>query len=251
MAHWLLGLNHFLLGEFGPGLVAEAHVELIGEAMGDPRLRGFAAWTSGWIYATRGDAEEGIKQCQAALAYAADPLNATAALGQLGYAYLESGDLAQAISLLEQAVQQVDRFRLRQLAGRFKTLLSEAYLLKGDLAKARELAIEGLAMTQEIKHAYVVGLAQRGLGRIDRASGAFVEAEHHLHEALQTFASIQAQFEVGRTYLDLAVAAHAREDRDTVTACLGEALHLFRTLQVPKYMERAVQMAAAGGVLLA
>jgi hypothetical protein len=81
-------------------------------------------------------------------------------------------------------------------------------------------------------------------------SYAHADAATLLQEALQVFASSQAQFEVGRTYLDLAATAQARQDYDTVTACLGKAHQLFRTLQVPRYIERAIQMAAAWGVHL-
>ena len=56
----------------------------------------------------------------------------------------------------------------------------------------------------------------------DRAVG--VEAEHHLHAALQTFAAIQARFEVGRTHLDLAMLAF-RGGRERTATEWDELLH--------------------------
>jgi hypothetical protein len=95
-----------------------------------------------------------------------------------------------------------------------------------------------------------VGLAQRVLGRIAQTSGSLAEAESLFREALQTFVSIQARFEVSRTHLDLAALAHAAGNREAMTTHLTEAHALFRALQVPKYVARAEQCATEFGVSL-
>ncbi len=93
-------------------------------------------------------------------------------------------------------------------------------------------------------------MAERSLGRIARASGALSEAETHLNEALQIFASIQARFEVGRTRLALAELTHAQGDREAMATHLREAHHLFSVLRVPKYIERTARLARELGVSL-
>jgi tetratricopeptide (TPR) repeat protein len=243
MIHWFIGFNYFLMGEFDAALEAEARAHAIGEAIGDPRLRTFSAWTTGIIYAAMGEGQAGIEACQRGLQLSPDPVNTTAALGFLGYAYLESGDSAHAIPVLEQAVQQLGQFRFRQLQGWFTAWLSEAYLLNGQIEKARELAVEGLELTRKIKYWWGVGLAQRALGRIAQASGALSDTETHLTEALQAFALIQARFEVGRIHLALAELAHTRGNHEAVTTHLQEAHQLFRTLKVPRYIVRTEQLA--------
>jgi DNA-binding NtrC family response regulator/tetratricopeptide (TPR) repeat protein len=251
LAQWVLSRNYVDIGAFDAARAAAAQAAAIGTASGDPRLQSFAALSSGVISSTRGDWQEGVAACQRGLACAPDPVNAALARGWLGYAYVEHGDPARAIPLLEQALQQYRRFRLYvMIGGQFTTFLSEAYRVQGSYEQARALALEGLALEREVQRLEGVAWAQRVLGRIAQAQGALVEAEQLFQEALQAFASSQAQFEVGRTYLDLAATAQARQDRDTVTTCLRKAHQLFRTLQVPKYVEHTVQMAAAYGVQL-
>ncbi len=251
LAHWILGLNYLLLGEFAPALEAEERTRTIAEAIADPRLQSFAAWSSGWIYAVRGDWEAGIEACQRGLERSPDPVNTAGALSYTGYAYLEKGDPAQAILLLEQSVQQFGQLRMRQSQGRVLAWLSEAYFLNGDLEKARALAIQGLATSREVQSRWGIGWAQRVLGRIAQTSGTLAEAETHLTEALQTFASMPARFEVGRTHLALAELAHAQGNQKAVATHLKEAHHLFKALQAPKHLEQTEHLVKVLGLSLA
>ncbi len=238
-AYWIVGLNYGTLGEFEPALEAQAQAQAIGEAIGDARLQTLAGWATGGINAVMGDWEAGIEACRRALERSPDPLNTVLASGWLGYACLEKGEAAQAIPLLEAAVTQFGQYEFRPLEGWFTIFLAEAHLLKGDVEKARALALQGLALTGDTRSRYGIGCAHRALGRIARASGAPSEAEGHFTEALATFESIQARYEVGRTHLDLAALAHARGNAQAAAAHLAEARKLFSALKVPKYLERA------------
>ena len=64
-------------------------------------------------------------------------------------------------------------------------------------------------------------------------------------------ASIQARFEVGRTHLALAELGYVQENHEAAATHLQEAHQLFRALQVPKYVERAEQLAKEFRVPLA
>ena len=122
--------------------------------------------------------------------------------------------------------------------------------LEGQIDKARNLVLQGLEITRDVKYWQGVGWAQRVLDRIAQAIGSLAEAESLLREALQTFVSIRARFGVGRTHLDLAALAHAAGDREATTTHLNKAHDLFRALQVPKYVARAEQCATEFGVSL-
>jgi DNA-binding NtrC family response regulator/tetratricopeptide (TPR) repeat protein len=243
LAYWVLGMNHYCLGEFAVALQAEARVAAIGEAMEDQRLAGFAAWATGWVYATMGESEAAIEACQRGLERSRDPLNTAASLGNQGYAYLEKGDPARAIPLLRQAAQRFGELHIRQTQARFLIYLSEAHLLRHELVQARDLAAQGLAWTRDTEYGYGMAWAQRALGRIAQASGACSEAEAHLQEALRTFTAMQARFEVGRTHLVLAELRHMQGDRAALAQHLIDAHRLFKTLQMRKYVERAAQLA--------
>jgi class 3 adenylate cyclase/tetratricopeptide (TPR) repeat protein len=251
IAHWVVGFHHTILGNFELALEAETQTQTIGEAIGDPRLRSYADWSSGWNYAMRGDWEVAIDASRRGLEHKLDPYTTAVALGFLGYAYLEKGDTAEAISVLERSIQQLGQFRYQQIQSWMITFLSEAYLLNGSLDKAQGLAIQGLERTKGFTFWYGVGWSQRVLGRIAQANSSLAEAEPHLQAALQTFASIRARFEVGRTHLDLAVVAHSQGNQEMATTHLTKARALFDVLQVPRYVERTAQLASACGLPLA
>ncbi len=248
-AYWAVAVNQVLAGDFERALEALARAHAIGEAIKDPRVQSPAVWT-GLIYALRGEWEAGIEACRRGLEISSHPYNDALAMAYLGYAYLLKGDLAQAIPLLEQAVQQFSQFQVRQEAGLLTAFLAEAYLLSGDSEKAQTLAVHALELTRNTKFRYGVGVAQRILGRTAQARGTLLEAAARLKDALETFSSIQARFEIGRTRLDLAALAHAQGDQEAVTTDLNEAHALFRTLRVPNSVARTEQLARAFGVPL-
>jgi tetratricopeptide (TPR) repeat protein len=166
----------------------------------------------------------------------------------LGYAHLEQGDVAKAIALLEQSVQH---FRSAlQTWGWFAAWLGEAYAADGRLDKARELVRQGLARTREAEYWIGIGIVQRALGRVDRASGALTEAESHLLEALQTFTEHGFRPEAARTRLDLATITYARGNITATVAHLRDAHALFTEVQAPAYIERTEQLAREYGIPL-
>jgi class 3 adenylate cyclase/tetratricopeptide (TPR) repeat protein len=250
MAYFYLGLNASLMGDFAQALAFSGQAQAIGDTTGNPRLQSLAAWITGWIYATQGEWDAGIALCEHGLERSPDPLNTAGALGYLGTAYLEQGNVAQAIPLLEQSIQQWQQFHFPQLQGWFTALLGEAYLRRGDLVQGQDLTRQGLTITQEAGFAYGVGVAQRALGQVAQARGALGEAAALLHDALQTFTTMSARFEAGRTHLVLADLAATQEQPAVAAQHLQEACNLFRTLRVPLYVERTRHRAAAFGVSL-
>src|SRR5439155_22398859 len=107
-----------------------------------------------------------------------------------------------------------------------------------------------LGVTGDCRFQDGIGLAQRTLGRIAQVSGALAEAETCCMEALQTFASVQGHFEVGRTHLALAELAHARGNRDAATAHANNAYTLFMGLKACRYVEQTQQFASEDGLVL-
>ena len=85
----------------------------------------------------------------------------------LGYTYLEKGEAAKAIALLEQALQHRQRLRRPQLQSWFMSYLGEAYLLHGDHAKAYDLGCQALTMNTDLgsRGASVLPNARSGASR--------------------------------------------------------------------------------------
>jgi tetratricopeptide (TPR) repeat protein len=249
MAHLILGLNTLLVGDFPHALHAADQTRAVGTSIQDPHLLTFADWLTGWAQATCGESESAVQACQRSLETAPDPLSATLALGWLGYAYLEQGEAAEAIPLLQQAVQRMQQFQRRRLESLYTTFLCEAYLARDDLDAARELILHGLSIAQQADYRVGMAWAQRALGRISQATNSPAAAEHHLREALGTFNAMQARFEIGRTHLDLGDLKHLQRNPEATTVHLTKAFKLFEALQVPKYTERTRQRVHDFGLL--
>ncbi|MFL6293736.1 MAG: ATP-binding protein [Thermoanaerobaculia bacterium] len=248
-SYWVAGFHQYLLGRFAEAFEAMARAEDIWRALADPRLD--PSWSTGYFYASLGDWQAGIEACRGGLSRAQDPLNTAAALGFLGYAWLEKGDLPRAIETLEDSIRRVEQTGMRQLQGWFSVFLADAYLRTSRWTEAADAAREALEVTRESRFRYGVGLAQRVQGRIARAQGRHQEAEEHLREALEELRSLEVPFEVAQTRLDLALLAHAREDREETVAQLSEAHRAFVELGVPKYAEKAERVARELAVPLA
>jgi class 3 adenylate cyclase/tetratricopeptide (TPR) repeat protein len=203
-AYWVAGFHHYVLGQFEEAFDKMKWAEAIWRALQDPRLD--PSWSTGYFHASLGEWELGIEECRGGLERAQDPLNTAAALGFLGYAYLEKGDLPRAIEALEGSTQRLRQAGMQQLLGWFSAFLAEAYLRSGRPEEARDFAHEALAVTEGVRFQYGSGIAQRALGRIAQADG---NAE---------------------------AAAAAME--------IGEARRIFSGLRLPAYVERAERLAA-------
>ncbi|MFP5285562.1 MAG: ATP-binding protein, partial [Thermoanaerobaculia bacterium] len=206
-AYWVVGFHQYLLGRFEQAFEAMARAEEIWQALADPRLD--PSWSTGYFYASLGEWEAGIEACRGGLARAQDPLNTAAAMGFLGYAWLEKGDLPRAIETLEESIRRIEQAGMRQLQGWFSAFLADAYLRSSRLSEATDAARQALELTRESRFRYGAGLAQRVRGRIARLQERLKEAEDHLMEALDGFRSLEVPFEVAQTRLDLALLAHA------------------------------------------
>jgi hypothetical protein len=163
-------------GDFDLALEAEAECEAIGVATADARLQSFAALTAGWVLATRGDGEQGLKACQRSLDTARDPVSVAGAKCFQGYAHLEMGAPGQAIALLEDSIATCARIGLRRSEARGLVFLSQATLALGKVDHAREQAMRARAMHRDMKAAWGEALAAHALGRIALATGALEQA---------------------------------------------------------------------------
>jgi tetratricopeptide (TPR) repeat protein len=251
MAHWWVGRNHGFIGEFDAALESAARALSIAEMTGDRRLQSHITWTIGDLHAMRGDWERGIEICERALALSPDPLNIANASGHLGSAYLEKGDPAHAVPLLQQSVRQFSEIApVGQARGWFTMQLGEAYLLDGELERARELTDRGLEILEKAGYRRGIAWGRRTLGRIALASHAYSEAEDQFNQALATFVAVSAAFEAGRTHLALADLAHVQGDVAGAAGHLDEAHTMFTALGVPAYAERTREVASKLGVSL-
>jgi tetratricopeptide (TPR) repeat protein len=245
LAYWDIGMSAAFLGEFATALEALSHTRTLGDMHEDPRLQHLAEIGRGWIAIMQGDWEVGTTACQRILANSPDPIMELSALHYLGIAYLEQGDAARAIAVLEQVVHRFQHIQLRYAQGRAAAVLAEALLVDKQIEPADHMARQGLAICQETSYPYGVGLAQRSLGRIAQAKGEDRTAAQFLHEALHTFTTLQARYEMARTHLLLAESAHQQRNREALTTHLSAARQLFQLVHAPHYVAHTEHLARA------
>jgi tetratricopeptide (TPR) repeat protein len=178
-----------------------------------------------------------------ALEASSDPLNSSFAMGWLGYAYVEKGQPAEAIPLLEEAAQRLRQYDYRRLEGLYTIFLGEAHRLLGELDTARLCVRQGETLARGEKYAAGLAWAQRTFGRIALDQNDLIAAQEAFQEALTLFTGIQSRFESARTSLCLADLAQHQGNRNAVTLHLIEAYHIFVALQVPVYIARTAQYA--------
>jgi len=249
-SYWVLGINHAALGDLSQALEAHRHQQEIADAIGDTRLRCSSILSSGSVHALAGEWERAVETCRQGLEISPDPVHRALGTGFLGYAYLEKGDAATAIPLLEQTARGYAEFRVRQTQGWFTALLGEAHLQHGDAEKAAALANEGLEIVTAIGYRWGIGWAQRILGRIALARDVVPEAERYLAAALATFTDMGARYDIARTCLDLARLTHRQGAREATEAHLEAALQLFTALRIPLHAEGTRRLAGELRVLL-
>ncbi|HSB78082.1 MAG TPA: hypothetical protein VLM91_04795, partial [Candidatus Methylomirabilis sp.] len=249
-ALFALSYSCYYSGEFDAALEAAARLDALGGTTGSRRARANAATMACLSYATRGDWEAGIRAGERARELAPDPFETAFVLAVLGKAYVEGGDLAHAVPVLEQAVQLGDQVRSRQYTAWFRTMLGEAYLLSGQLDKAREVANRALDIATDASFSLGIGWSDQVIGRIAQAAGSVREAEGHLTKALQSFTSIGAKFEAGRIHFFMAALAHVQGDHDAEASHINEAYSIFTALHTPKHAERSERLAREFGVPL-
>ena len=96
---------------------------------------------------------------------------------------------------------------------------------------------------------WAVGLAERVLGKVAFAEGHCAEAAQQLRYVLGRFEAIPAPAELARTLLDLTEVVQAQGEQEEVARCLVKAVRLFRALDAPRYVARAVQLTERFGIV--
>ncbi|MEH2530068.1 DNA-binding SARP family transcriptional activator [Bradyrhizobium sp. AZCC 1588] len=237
-----LALNSVVAGDLATALDAARQEQVIGRAIGWPRIVALAGSVIAWALALRGDYEAAIEAAEQSLQLSRDPMVSNLVRGSMGLAYVEKGDAKTAIKILSEVVVQLRRSPVRSGEVRSLAFLSEAQLLAGDPAPARETALRALELDQSDGFTFSSGLALRALGRIDIAHNDFGEAEARLLRALSAFERCGAAFETARTRADLAALFARKPDRRAARAHLAAALVGFRKARAPRRIAEARRM---------
>jgi tetratricopeptide (TPR) repeat protein len=199
MAHFYLALNHVLAGGFVAALAAARCADDVGREIGDPRLRSYVAWMTGWIEISQGHSDVAIAACRASLEQAPDRVSRAFASMILALALLEHGDHEEALERLRPTLVEFEEFGFPQWHGLASVLIGEGLRLDGRLEEARRGTQHGIEIATRVRYWYAVALGERIAARIARDAGDADVAVAAFDRARGLFERIGARFEEART----------------------------------------------------
>lgn len=199
MAHFYLALNHLLAGGFEAALAAARRADDVGQEIGDPRLRSYVAWMTGWIEISQGHSDVAIAACRASLEQAPDRVSRAYASLILAFALLEHGDHEEALERLPPTLVELEEFAFPQWQALASVLIGEGLRLGGCLEEARRASQRGIEIATRVRYWYAVALGERIAARIARDAGDADVAVAAFDRARGLFERIGARFEEART----------------------------------------------------
>jgi tetratricopeptide (TPR) repeat protein len=183
----------------------------------------------GSVHMQRGDPRSGIKCCDEALALAPSPYDTAHAKAVRGYGQIKMGRLDAGVAEITGSLAWFENLRLRQPSLRWALWLVEGYLLRGDVGRARSLAIDILNESREAGYCYIEGLAywllSDCLGRDDPGA-----AEEYVEQAIRIFEAIGARNDFARALATRAGLLWRASDSVAARQLFGEARDIFAAL---------------------
>jgi tetratricopeptide (TPR) repeat protein len=225
------------VGRFAEGLVWGEEGMQIAEAVDHAFSRIYVYCGVGQLYLRKGDLQKAILLGERALALqrvAHLPALFYRVAMDMGAAYALAGRIAEALPLLEQAVEQATSLQYRAYHTPSVTYLSEAYLLAGRLAEARQLAGQALELSRERKERGHEAWTLRLLGEIHahRQPPEAELAETSYHDGLALadelgMRPLQAHCHLGMGTLYAKIGRHEQAHLE-----LSTAINLYRTMDM-------------------
>ncbi|MGH8070847.1 MAG: ATP-binding protein [Candidatus Entotheonellia bacterium] len=236
------------LGEFAEGITYGEEAIRIAEAVDHPLSRVLTYWEMGDLYLYKGDLpkaisllERGRELCQTLDILLFFPHVASA----LGAACALSGRIAEALPLLEQAVEQAPSGRGRVYLPRWTVQLSEGYLCAGRIEAAITESQRALTLARDSKQRGVEAWALRLLGKIDshRDPPEVEQAEAHYRQAIAIATELEMRPLLAHCHLGLG-KLHAKAGRQQARAELSTAIELYRAMTMTFWLPQAEEALA-------
>jgi len=238
--HFMQGAIEIFVGNIG---TARARIERgieLARQHGDTESEGWALSWLADVAAIAGDAEIGLGPCQRSLEIAqkmGSPYSLVVAYHRLGVSLTVAGRWPEAIETLEHAlaIARARRTGL-EMEARFVSWLAEACLGTGDIARARALAEESVALGRRIGVPTDLVYAQRALVHVlllQEGAAAAPAVRAALGEAERLIDETGATSLAPLVLLDRAELARLEGDSGARERALREAKKLFAELGAP------------------
>jgi tetratricopeptide (TPR) repeat protein len=249
-----LAVCHAELGTFAEGLAFGEEGSEIAEVVAHPQSLMIASWGTGLLTLRQGDLprtfpllERAVHICQDAHLPLFFPLTATA----LGAAYTLGGRLADAVSLLTQAMEQSIAIETVAFQPHCSLSLGEAQLLAGRLEEAHALAEQALAHARAHQERGHQAYALRLLGEIaaHRAPPDVHQAAAHYRQAFALAEELGMRPLQAHCHRGLGTLYAKTGRQEQARAELSAAIEMYRAMDMTFWLPQAqAALAQFGGV---
>jgi tetratricopeptide (TPR) repeat protein len=240
----LLALTLAELGNFVEAIARYTEAIQIAEAVGHPFTVIMMYRGMGHLHLTRGD----LHQATLALEHALEicrrvdsPLLFHAVSSTLGYAYAHSGRSAEAISLLEEAVERPVLTATQEGQSLRTIRLSEAYLLAGREANAGAAAQRALGLARQHKERGCEAYTLRLLGEIAAREDHLDigKAENHYRQALVLAKELGMRPLIAHCHVGLGKLYRRSGDLRLAKEHLSGGVGMMREMEMELWLEKA------------
>jgi class 3 adenylate cyclase/tetratricopeptide (TPR) repeat protein len=237
------------LGEFAAGLPYGEEAIRIAEAVNHPFSRVVADWGMGYLYLYKADLSKAISVLERGLALCQTsniPVLFSQVASALGAAFTLAGRSAEALPLLEQAIERALSGRLRVFLPRWTIHLGEGYLFAGRIESATTEAWRAHTLSRDYKQRGMEAWTLRLLGEIDALRDP-PEVEHataHYRQAIAIATELEMRpllahchFGLGKLHAKVGLPHQARGE-------LCTAIELYRAMAMMFWLLQAEQALA-------
>ena len=244
MSRSYLGLAVGNRGAFEEGIASAEEGIRVAEALDHPYSLIVACWSLGLLYDVKGDPDNAVRVLERGLALCREwKLTVLAPLvsGPLGHAYALAGRVTEGLSLLSQALQDMEVMGRGAYHSQVVVHLGEACVLAGRLDEARAFAGRALMLTRNRGERGDEASTLCLLADIAMQQQALdvQTAEEHYRMAMALAEELEMRPLVARCHLGLGTLYRRRGTPHEVREHLTCAMTMFREMHMPLWLERA------------
>jgi tetratricopeptide (TPR) repeat protein len=239
----LIPLVHSLveLGDLASGIAKAEEVARVAETVGQPFSLANAYLMLSQIYMIKGDPQKATFPAERSLDICRNSeivSEVSRAEAHLGYSYLHSSRIAEALILLEQAVKRPTMRRMYTLQ---LSWLAEAYLLAGRREEAHQVASRGLSLAREKKERGYEAWTLRLLGEIasHRDPTDVEKAEDYYRQALALAEELGMRPLIAHCHVGLGKLYRRIGRRQRAEEYLSTGVAMMREMEMGLWLERA------------